>query len=178
MSLLAGTQYQWRGPTSRFDGAVDLEHALAAAGDAGFTRALLEGSYQARALRTHQLRVYFRGMAPLGGSEPPPQRYGILGGSGTLLSEPIAAFRGDHLAYVESSYQVPIPWVVLPLLGSPSVEAIHKVGAAWVGSAEPEWVQNAGVGVIFAFVAARAVVNPAERPLRPHFSFGLSIPQR
>jgi hypothetical protein len=178
VSLLAGTAYQWRAPTSRLDGSLDVEHGLAGAGDAGFTQALVVGSYQALALRTHQLRVYFRGMAPLFGSAPPPQRYGILGGSGTLPSEPIARFRGDHLAYVESSYLVPIPWVVLPVVGSPGVEAVHKVGAAWVGGAEPEWVQNAGVGVVFSFVSARALFNPAERPVRPHFAFGLSIPQR
>lgn len=177
VSLLAGTQYRWRGPTSRFAGSVDVEHALAAVGDASFTRAEVEGSYQARAIRMHQLRVYFRGMAPVAGDAPPPQRYGILGGSGTLVSEPVARFRGDHLAYVESSYQVPIP-VMLPVVGAPTVEAVHIAGAAWVGRDEPEWVQNAGVGVIFAFVAARVLVNPAERPLRPHFGFGLSIPQR
>lgn len=178
VSLLAGTTYRWVATTSRFQGSLDVEHALAGVGDATFTQALVEGSYQARALRTHQLRVYFRGLAPFFGDAPPPQRQGILGGSGTLPSEPIARFRGDHLAYVESSYQVPIPWLVLPAVGSPVVEAVHRVGAAWVGGDEPEWVQNAGAGVVFSFFAVRAFVNPAERPLRPYFTFGLSIPQR
>lgn len=178
VSLLAGTTYAVRAPTSRFDGTLDVEHALAGAGDAGFTQALATGSYTARAMRTHELRVYFRAMAPLFGSDPPPQRSGILGGSGTLPSEPIAAFRGDHLVFVESAYAVPLPWIVLPVIGSPSVEALHVVGAAWEGGDEPAWVQNAGAGLVFAFFAARAYVNPAERPLRPHFTFGFSIPQR
>ena len=177
VSLLAGTIYHWRAPTSRFNGAVDVEHGLGGAGDAGFTQVLAEGTYTAIALRAHQLRLYARAMAPLSG-EAPPQRRGILGGSGTLPSEPIARFRGDRLFFVESSYAIPLPWLVFPVVGSPSVEAVHKVGAAWTGGDEPAWVQNAGVGVVFAFVAARALVNPAERPLRPYFSFGLSIPQR
>jgi hypothetical protein len=178
VSVIAGTAYRGRSATARFDGSVDVEHAPAGVGDAAFTQGLVRGSYQARALRTHRLSLDFRAMAPLGGSEPPPQRHGILGGSMTLPSEPIARFRGDHLVYVESRYEVPIPWLVLPVLGSPSVEALHRVGAAWVGGDEPEWVQNAGGGLRFAFLTARLFVNPAERPLRPHFGFGLSIPQR
>ncbi len=178
VSLLAGTLYSVRALTSRFDGSVDVEHALAGAGDASFTQARVAGTYAALAFRTHQLRVHFRGTAPLFGDAPPPQRYGILGGSGTLLSEPIARFRGDHLAYVESSYAVPFTWVVLPVVGSPTLQAVHRAGAAWVGGDEPEWVQNVGGGVIFAFVAGHVFVNPAERPLTPYFSFGLSIPQR
>lgn len=178
VSLLAGTTYTVRAATSRFAGTVDVEHAPAGVGDATFTRAEVTGRYEALAFRTHSLRVYFRGMAPLFGDDPPPQRSGILGGSGTLPSEPIARFRGDHLAFIESAYAVPLPWIVLPVVGSPSVEALHVAGAAWEGGDEPTWVQNAGAGLVFAFFAARVWVNPVERPLTPHFTFGISIPQR
>ena len=50
-------------------------------------------------------------------------------------------------------------------------------GAAWVGGSEPEWVQNAGVGVIFSLLRVRMLVNPAARPLKPAFTFGIYIPQ-
>lgn len=178
VSLLAGTLYQWRGTSSQFDGELDVEHALEAPDGATFTQARVEGDYRTRALRTHQLRVYARVMAPLGGGDAPPQRRGILGGGGTFPTEPIAFFRGDHLVFVESSYIIPVNNVDLPYVGIPSLEAVHTVGAAWTGGAEPEWVQNAGAGVIFALVRARVLINPADRPLEPRFSVGFYIPQQ
>lgn len=177
VSLLAGTEYHWRATTSSFEGDANLEHALAAPGDAEFTQALVQGTYLASALRTHSLRVYARFMAPIGGSAP-PQRRGILGGAGSLPSEPIARFRGDHLVFIESSYIIPLNNIILPVVGSPSVEAVHLAGAAWTGDDEPRWVQNAGVGVIFALVRARMMINPADRPATPKFTFGFYIPQR
>ena len=80
--------------------------------------------------------------------------------------------------YVESSYVIPVTSIVLPVVGTPSVEAVHVAGAAWTGGAEPEWVQNAGAGVIFALARARVLFNPADRPLEPRFSFGFYIPQQ
>jgi hypothetical protein len=178
VSLLAGTHFRWRGTSTFFDGDLNLEHAPEGVSDASFTQALFVGDYRTRALRTHVLQVYARAMAPIGGNGAPPQRFGILGGGGTFSTEPIAFFRGDHLVYVESSYVIPVTNVILPVVGSPSLEAVHTVGAAWVGSDEPEWVQNAGAGVIFALVRARVLVNPADRPLEPRFSFGFYIPQQ
>jgi hypothetical protein len=178
VSLLAGTHFQWRGSSTLFLGDLDVEHALSAPGDAEFTQALLQAEYRARAIRTHQLQVYVRAMTPVGSNDAPPQRRGILGGGGTLPTEPIAFFRGDHLVFIESSYIIPVHQLILPYIGSPSLEAVHTVGAAWMGNAEPEWVQNAGVGLIFALVRARVVVNPADRPASPKFSFGFYIPQQ
>lgn len=178
VSLLAGTHFRWQGTSTLFVGDLNLEHAPEGLGDAAFTQALFVGDYRTRALRTHQLRVYVRAMAPLGGNAAPPQRRGILGGGGTFPTEPIAHFRGDHLVFIESSYIIPVTSVVLPIIGSPSLEAVHTAGAAWVGRAEPEWVQNAGAGVIFALARLRVVVNPADRPLAPRFSIGFYIPQQ
>jgi hypothetical protein len=178
VSLLAGTHFRWRGTSTFFDGDLNLEHALSAPDDATFTQALFVGDYRTRALRTHQLHVYARVMSPIGGNDAPPQRRGILGGGGTFSTEPIAFFRGDHLVFVESSYVIPLTRIVLPVVGTPSLEAVHNIGAAWVGSDEPEWVQNAGAGVIFALARARVLINPADRPLEPRFSIGFYIPQQ
>lgn len=178
VSLLAGTHFAWRGTSTSFDGDLDVEHALSAPGDATFTQALFEGDYRTRALRTHQLQVYARVMTPIGSRDAPPQRRGILGGGGTFSTEPIGFFRGDHLVFIESSYVIPVNKVELPLVGIPSVEVVHAVGAAWTGNDEPEWVQNAGVGVIFALARVRVLINPADRPASPRFSFGFYIPQQ
>ena len=177
VSLLAGTELHWRAPTTTFVGSVDVEHGLAGAGDAEFTQVVAAGLYRTRALRTHQLRFYARAMAPLGGGDAPPQRFGILGGSGTLPTEPIGAFRGDHLVFVESAYLIPIRRLIFPVVGSPAIEMTHAVGAAWVGGDEPVWVQNAGAGIVFALLTAHVVVDPA-RPDDPQITFGVSIPQR
>lgn len=177
VSLLAGTEFHWRGRSSSFETDLNLEHALSAPGDAEFTQALVQATYLSRALRTHNMRIHLRAMAPIGG-DAPPQRRGLLGGGGTLPTEPIARFRGDHLVFIESSYIVPVNNIVLPVVGSPSLEAVHLAGAAWTGDDEPQWVQNAGGGVIFALARARVVINPAHRPLVPKFSFGFYIPQR
>ena len=178
VSLLAGTHFRWRGTSNLFDGDLGLEHALSAPEDSTFTQALFVGDYRTRALRTHQLHVYVRAMSPIGSKNAPPQRRGILGGDGTFSTEPIAFFRGDHLVFVESSYVIPVHNLVLPVVGTPSLEAVHNIGAAWVGNDEPEWVQNAGFGVIFALVRARVLINPADRPLEPKFSVGFYIPQQ
>ena len=178
-SLLAGTEFHWRARTSRFDGSADVEHGrLGDVGGDGFTQLLVTGSYAALALRTHQLQMRFRAMTPLGGNDAPPQRRGILGGGGALPTEEIAHFRGDPLVVIESSYIIPVNNIVLPVVGSPQVEVVHLAGAAWTGGEEPRWVQNAGAGVIFALARARVVINPANRPIVPKFSFGFYIPQR
>lgn len=177
VSLLAGTRLRIRGTSTVFDGDLNLEHALSAPGDSTFTQALFVGDYRTRALRTHQLHVYVRAMTPIGSRDAPPQRRGILGGGGTFSTEPIAFFRGDHLYYVESSYIIPVTRVELPLVGIPSVEVVHNIGAAWVGDDEPEWVQNAGVGLIFALARVRVLGNPANAKA-PQFSFGFYIPQQ
>lgn len=177
-SLLAGSEFHWRARTSRFAGSADVEHGRLGGLDGdGFTQLLVTGSYAALALRTHQLMLRFRAMTPLGGSDAPPQRRGILGAGYTLPTEPVARFRGDHLYFVETSYVIPLLGVTLPVVGEPSVEAVHLAGAAWVGGAEPEWVQNAGIGVIFSLLRVRMLVNPAARPLKPAFTFGIYIPQ-
>lgn len=175
-SALVGAAYRWRGLTTTFDADGVVEHAPEGVGDVSFTQARLEGTYFTTALRTHTLRLYFRGTAPLGG-DAPPQRFGILGGGGTLPTEPLASFRGDRLAYVEGSYLVPYERFTLPYLGIPSVELRHAVGAAWVGDSSPEWVQNSGIGIVFPFAFVRLLGNPADRPLEPKLSVGLSIPQ-
>jgi hypothetical protein len=173
VSGLIGTEYHWRGLTSRFDGSADLEVAPGGVSDAEFSQGLVQGSYEATAMRTHTLRVYFRGMAPLSGNAP-PQREGIMGGAATLATERTASFRGDHLVFIESSYAVPLNSIVLPYVGSPSVEAVHMVGAAWTGDNDRPWVQNAGVGIVFTLVRARVLIDPATGGTA--FAFGLSLP--
>ncbi|HYJ78803.1 MAG TPA: hypothetical protein VEW03_04350 [Longimicrobiaceae bacterium] len=177
VSALAGAEVHWRGRLSSFTGDVQVEHALAGASDAEFTQVVGVGRYRTMAFGTHTLMVHFRGMAPVGGNDAPPQRYGILGGVGSLPTLRVGTFRGDHLAFIESVYSVPVPAVELPFIGMPRFELLYATGAAWVGGDVPRWVQNPGVGLAFSFVTVRVVADPAADPIKPKVVFMVSVPQ-
>ena len=177
VSALAGTELRWRGATSTFIGDVMVEQAFSGAGDVGFTQVVGDMTFTAYAFRTHFLSVYFRGMAPLNEDGAPPQRFGLLGGSGTLPTLAVGHFRGDHLFFVESSYSVPLQQLALPFLGPPSLQLSHAAGAAWeTGEGMPPWVQNVGAGLAFRFFRVRLVLDPEEAD-KPKFEYSISIPR-
>ena len=174
-SALAGAEVRWRGRLARFDADATLEHAFS--GDLRFTQLVGDVTFEATAVRDHTLTLYFRGMGPLNDDGAPPQRFGILGGGGTLSTLDIGDFRGDHLFFVESLYTIPFPRIQVPVIGSPSLELTYASGAAWqTGDDVPPWVQNVGLGVAFPFFRVRALVDPAIRPLEPKVSFRVSLP--
>jgi hypothetical protein len=177
VSAIAGAELRWQGRISGFRGDVQLEYAVPGPSDAEFAQVVAEGRYQTVAFRTHQVQLYFRGMVPFAADSAPPQRYGILGGVGTLPTLDVGHFRGDHLAFIESLYAVPFHQVELPYLGIPALEVLYATGAAWTGDDVPRWIQNAGVGLAFSFFSIRVLADPAERPLDPKLSIQLSIPQ-
>lgn len=175
VSALVGADLRMQGRISGFDGGAHLEAALPGASDAEFTQALVEGTYETTAFRTHLVEVYFRGMMPLSG-DAPPQRFGILGGSGTLPTAGVAEFRGDHLAFIEAVYAIPITWIELPFLGVPNLEALYATGAAWEsGEDMPGWIQNPGVGLAFTLARVRLYIDPSNHKTKLNFSF--SIPR-
>jgi hypothetical protein len=189
-SALAGTGLHWRGRTSRIDADVSVEQVIAhwdyAPGDAPlpgrevlpFTHGVAWARYTATLFGTHGLDVYLRGTTSFNADGAPPQRWGILGGATTLPTLEIGHFRGDRLAFVETTYTLPVPLVELPFLGVPSVELWQAAGAAWTtGEPMPGWVQNLGVGLRAGFVYVRVVTDPAVRPLKPVFAAGLTLPE-
>lgn len=171
-----GAGFRWQGRTSAFTSDLALERTLPGVGDFNFTRVVGEGRWTMTALRTHQLAVYFRGMGTVGGAAP-RQRWTFLGGSNTLPVFDPGDFRGDRLAYVASSYGIPFPSVVLPVVGIPTFRVTHLTGMAWrTGEAMPEWAQNLGAGVFFSLLRAEVYVDPAADRIRPLLSFGVMLP--
>jgi hypothetical protein len=163
-SAFAGAELHWVGRLSRvvLDAQVERGHRLDFVGpDPDFTQLTASGAYTATAFRTHTLRYAGRVMLPLG-SDAPPQREAILGGVPTIPTLEIGAMRGDHLVFTAGSYGVPVPRVMVPFLGSPTLEVHHAVGAAWRGDDSPRWVQNLGLGVQFAMAGVRISVDPEE----------------
>ena len=67
------------------------------------------------------------------GDTAPPQRFGYLGGSGTLPTIDIPLLLGgDQLFHLDSRYEVPLQAIRLPFLGSPTVAIRHRIGSAGV----------------------------------------------
>jgi hypothetical protein len=172
-SAIAGTTLRWRGRTVQFDGYGQVEQGF---GDATFTQAMAWADFYTLTFRLQSLRVYARAMLPLG-SEAPPQRFGILGGAGTLPTTPIGQFRGDHLVYVTSEYVIPLPKkLAVPFLGEPSIELVHQTGAAWTGGVPP-FIQNVGGGVRFFLARAGVMIDPASDGLDPAFYWTFALPR-
>lgn len=173
VSAFAGAELRVVGRLSGFTGDVQVERAIPGSSDASFTQVLGEATYTTVAFRTHTLRVYLRGMTPLGGGAP-PQRYEILGGPTTLPTRRVGSYRGDHLAFADGRYGIPLP-VQLPFVGVPSLQFLYATGAAWTGDESPRWTQNAGVGLLFALASAAVYVDPADP--KPRLVLTAAVPR-
>ncbi|HEV7588335.1 MAG TPA: polymer-forming cytoskeletal protein [Longimicrobium sp.] len=160
VSAFAGTGLRMVGRVSSFTSDVQVERSLSAPFDSSFTQLVGEATYTTVAFRTHTLRVYLRGLTPLGG-DAPPQRYEILGGPTTLPTLAVGRYRGDHLAFADARYGIPLP-LQLPFVGAPSLQLLYASGAAWTGAHSPRWTQNAGVGLLFALASVAVYVDPQD----------------
>jgi hypothetical protein len=176
VSAIVGFGYKKRWTASRFDGDARAERGIGAAGDFGFTQLTADGLYEATTPRLHVVSMRFHGVLPVGGDGAPRQRWNLLGGAPTLPTVGVGHYRGDHLAYVASSYGVPLR-LMLPVVGQPTLEAWHATGAAWAtGDRMPRWTQNIGAGVSFPMLHARVVIDPAADPIEPKLQVWVTVP--
>jgi hypothetical protein len=114
-------------------------------GTSPFTQLTLDGRIEFPTFRSQRLSINAHGVATAGDSTP-RARSAYLGRGGTLPLLELLEQGGDQLLFVESRYQIPIPWVALPLVGSPTLHLRHLMGGAGVHSL-PDLEQNLGVGV-------------------------------
>jgi len=177
-SATVGAGFRWQGSTTAFAGDAGVEQAIPAFGDeADFTQWTVDGLWTMQALYLHQIGVRFRAMGTLGDEPALRQRRTFLGGVPTLPTFGVASFRGDRLAFVESTYGVPLPQrLALPIVGPPSLRFTHAAGMAWLtGTPMPEWEQNLGAGIAFSFASAEIFIDPAGG-LEPKLVLGLELP--
>jgi len=178
-SLIATGSGEWAGTlaTVAAGAAVELAGA-AAAGDFTFGRFAAWTDLAMAALANHglELRLHFRG--PLPGTDAlPRQRWTFLGGSGTFPAFGIASFRGDRLAFVKTTYIIPLGRRFdVPLLGQPALEVLHVAGMAWTEAVSRDLEQNVGVRIRFPFVTARLATDPTEPVDAARFDLGLTLP--
>lgn len=118
-----------------------------------------------------RLEYTFHGVAPLSGTTP-PQRYAYLGGSGSLATINLLSLGGDHLYYVETLYDIPLPGPSFPLLGSLFIAPHFIGGAASVGGfGVPS--QNVGIRLGDQILRLDFLVNP--RTHKTDFGAGLGF---
>ena len=121
----------------------------------------------------------FRGHAIVSpGDGAPPQRYGYLGGAGTLATVDLLALGGDRLAYVEGEYSIPLTAPLIPFAGAPIVSVQYAAGSAGVGSL-PSFIQNIGVGLGVKLIKFEYHIDPNYHKTpythRNAFAVGLSL---
>ncbi|MEX2584479.1 MAG: hypothetical protein WD766_14515 [Gemmatimonadota bacterium] len=175
-SVAAGASAGWRGIFSRFSGDLALEWAPGVFGDFEFAQVRADAAWDMVALYQHRIAVSGHLALPLTGDEAPLQRWSFVGGPGTLPAHSDAAFRGDHVLFVESAYTAPIVWLPLPLAGPPSLRLVHSAGIAWrTGVSMPPIEQNLGLGVQIMIFDAMVYLDPA-RSVDPAFSIGARLP--
>ena len=102
----------------------------------------------------------FRGHAiATGGAMAPAQRFGYLGGAGTLATVDLLALGGDRLVYVEGEYHFPLVRPLLPFVGPPVISLRYAAGSAGIDTL-PDFIQNIGIGLGVKLVKVEYHIDP------------------
>jgi hypothetical protein len=162
---------------AEYDGSIEVARDNVADGQFAFNAYFVTAKWAMQALANHTLEIETRVQGPIGTDSLPRQRWGILGGSGTLYTFDVAEFRGDRLVFVETEYSIPMPSRIrLPYLGSPALQFLHGVGKAWTQGADNKFEQNIGARLQFPFFYVRVMTNPS-RTSDTKFSANVSFPK-
>jgi hypothetical protein len=128
-------------------------------GTSSFTQLTLHGSIDFPTFLSQRLRIEAHAVATAGDSTP-RSRYVYLGRASTLPLLELLEQGGDRLVFVKSRYQIPITVLVVPKLGSPTVELRHYLGAAGVGSL-PDLEQELGAALRISVIEFEATFDAA-----------------
>lgn len=158
-SALLGMSADIERPDLAATGAFAVEVPFDAPGGGRFVQATLDAATTFQAFGRHSVHAGIHALAT-GGDPTPRQRYGYLGGSGTLPTEELLEFGGDEMLFVDGLYMVPLDRVQLPLLGAPAVGVRYAAGSAGVREL-PRFTQNVGVRLTLSLARVDVMVNPA-----------------
>jgi hypothetical protein len=175
-AAFVGVSAGWRGITTRGIGNFEAEWAPPGTGDFEFAQLRAGFDWSMVPWPLHRLDARAYGMLTVSGTAP-GQRWSSVGGVGTLPTLDLGGLRGDRLLFVETAYLYPLSLIRLPVVGAPSLRLDYAAGAAWpTGGERPDFAQNVGVGLQVRVVRAMVHFDPAERPRRGVFSFGIEVP--
>jgi len=173
-SALAGGRAELHVGDVAIAARLDLEQSLRMPNEGHFTQATVNARVAFPTFGTQ--RFEFRTHLVLtAGDSAPPQRQGGLGGAGTLPTFGILAMRGDQLAYLESTYEVPVPALTLPWVGVPVLSFRDALGAAGVGHI-PTIEQNLIARVALSWLRFDYAYDPVSH--RDAFAVGFVLPAR
>jgi hypothetical protein len=164
-SILLGQTLNWLGPDYQATVSVNDEIAISSSRFQQFS-ANVKVSFAT--FGTQRFRAELHTSIGSG----PEQRYGCLGGSGTLPVEETFSMCGNHVLYVDNRYEIPISKVVLPMVGSPTLTFRYALGGAAVGGL-PGLAQNIGVRLAIPFARVQVMHDPAAG--KTELSAGLSL---
>lgn len=171
-SVLAGSTHQWIAQDFRANLDLGIEVPLSAPGDARFVQATIDGQVGFPTFRNHRYRFDAHAIVTQGDIAP-QQRWGYLGGPGTLSTlDTLLGLGGDQLLFLESRYIIPISRVTLPKVGSPTLTFRHILGSAGVDHL-PSLTQIVGVRLSVTLFRVELLMDTAER--KPEFHASLSL---
>jgi hypothetical protein len=160
-SAVLGGDGSWSRMQVRTTLAVALEVPVAAPTDARFTQLTAHAGVSFPTFGSQSFWLEAHGVVT-GGDTAPPQRFGYLGGSGTLPTLRLLEQGGDHLVFVEARYVVPFERLRLPIVGAPELALREMIGAAGVGRL-PRLVQNIGLRATLRPLRVEYVLDPVSR---------------
>ena len=140
--------------------SVQLEQSLdepASASNDHFTQATIDAKAEFPTFRMQSFE--FKTHALLSNDVAPPQRYGYLGGAGTLATVDLLALGGNKLFFAEAEYHIPLSRPMLPFVGTPVITGKYAVGSAGVDEL-PDFIQNIGIGLGVKLVKVEYHIDP------------------
>ena len=170
-SVVGGADFRWTAGDVKARLDLDVEVPTSTSTGEKFVQGTIDGQIAFPTFGLQRYRLEAHGILTRGDTAP-GQRMGYLGGSGTLPTEDLLVFGGDELLFLESRYEIPVPSVRLPLLGSPTVMFRHILGAAGIQTL-PDLTQIVGIRLSVPFVRAQVLMDTKTR--KSEFSVGLSL---
>lgn len=102
----------------------------------------------------------------------PRQRWGYLGGPGTISTLDLLQLGGDQLLYFDGRYNFPVAGIAIPLAGSPIVTLREVLGGADRGR-WPRLEQASGIRLSLSVIHYEIMVDPVRHHV--HQSVGISV---
>jgi hypothetical protein len=170
-SVIGVARYQWTASRVRARLDVNLEVPVSVSTGENFQQATINGRIDFPTFGVQRYRFETHAVVTMSDTAP-GQRFAYLGGSGTLPTIELLEIGGDEMLFVESRYEIPLPAVKIPFLGSPMVTLRHILGSAGVQTL-PDFTQIIGLRLSVPFLRAQVLYDTGQR--KSEFSAGLSL---
>lgn len=171
-SALAGAKYKWNATDVLSTLDVGVEVPVSSTPNKHFVQMTVDGQVSFPTFGLQRYRFDAHAVLTRGDTAP-LQRFGYLGGAGTLSTvEPLLSLGGDELLFLENRYIIPVPAIKLPFVGSPTVTLRHILGSAAIQHL-PALTQIVGLRLSVLLVRSEVLMDTKTRKVEIHS--GLSL---